>query len=127
MVRKSQILSTDVIIVIIVVLIGLVTFLIYEIDSTKEKELKVTFDEELETSSQKIWEDLLSKGIIVDQNVDVSKMNEINIDQIKQDLSITDDFIIYFEKDEKLVDINPNPGSTCYGDFIAEVNGVYCE
>ncbi len=126
--KRSQSLSTDILVVVVIVLFGalfLVMNKINDVGSGPE------FNEKYELASQNaeiIVDDLKSKGVISSENkVDLDKLILVDEASIRDEFGIVGDFCIVFEKDGKLVKIDPENNINGIGSEDIIVNGVPCK
>lgn len=126
--NKGQTFSADLLIVVIILLFGVLFLVMNKISTTDSQ---VQFEEKYEEASEKtkiVVSDLKKKKILNQNNeVDVEKLLQLDESQIKQELGITGDFAIVFEKDGKLVKIDPENNINCVGSNKIIVNDEVCQ
>lgn len=127
--KKSQSFSTDIIVVIVLILFGSLFFVTYQINSTNAN--VETIDDKFSAANSEaniVIENLKNKNIIDSENeVDVEKLLTINEQNLREELGLSKEFAIVFEKDGKLVKIDPENNINCIGSKNIVVNGVECK
>ncbi len=125
--KKAQNFSADILVVIIIVLFGALFLVINKIN----EEEKVDFEaisKQSTRDSQLIATELETQGILEGNNeVNVEKLLQLDEEEIKSELGIEGDFAIVFERDGKLVKIDPDNNINCVGTSNVIVNGVPCK
>ncbi len=124
--KKSQSLSTDIIVVIVIVLFGSLFLVLNKIN--EESNENISDKESLAATESKILvENFKTKGIIDKENsISVEKLMQVDEAQIRSELGITGEFAIVFEKNGRLVKIDPENNINCVGSGNIVVNGVIC-
>jgi hypothetical protein len=126
--KKSQSLSTDILVVVVIVLFGALFLVMNKINDV---ESGPEFNEKYELASQNaeiIVDDFKSKGIIdSENNVDLNKLILVDEASIREEFGIIGDFCIVFEKDGNLVKIDPENNVNGIGSEDIIVNGVPCK
>jgi len=122
--KKTQSFSTDVIIVVIIILFGTLFLVANKINTVESKTIgevqsQASDDSDIIYSSLKDSKVIDSKGVI-----DANKLLALNDVQLKEELGIKSDFAITFEKNGKLVKIG---NKNCIGSTNIIVNGQICE
>lgn len=125
--KKAQSLSTDIMVVVILILFGVIFLVVNQVKTVEEGP---TYEEKLEVAnsdSQIIVDNLKSNGVINSQNeVNVEKLVQLNEEQLREEFGIQGDFAIVFEKDGNLVKIDPESNFTCIGSEKIVVNNEQC-
>ena len=126
--KTGQSFSTDLVVVVVLVLFGTLFLVLSQINnvengpSLEEKYEKASLDAKL------VVDNLRNDNILDDENkVNVEKLLAINEEELKEELGITGDFAIVFEKEGKLVKIDPENNVNCIGSQNIIVNGVSCK
>jgi len=126
--KRGQTFSTDIIIVIIVVLFGALFLVIDQISdvedgpSLEEKYALAAADANL------IVADMKATQIIDEENqIDVDKLILMDEEEIKAELGIKNQFCIVFEKDGKLIKIDPEQEVYGIGSDDIVVNEIPCK
>lgn len=123
---RGQSLSTDVLVVIVLVLFGALFLVINQITQEEQTDLDKRA-EQATAESRIIIDRLANEGIIDDQsNVDVDLLLTIDEEQLRRELNIQNEFAIVFEKDGRLVRIDPENQVNCVGSSNIVINGVEC-
>ena len=125
--KKGQSFSTDVLVVVVIVLFGALFLVMSTINdledgpSVEEKYAIAAFDADLVKGS------LEEQGIIDSESrVDVDKLLTVDEQTLREELGIKNKFCIVFEKDGKLVKIDPNNDINGIGSEDIIVNDVPC-
>ena len=126
MYKKSQALSLEIIVVIVLVLAVSIFLISYQSFEVEEGEVASKNQQEvLNEELQKLEQGLIDSDIIdSSENVDIYSLQTLDIEDIKEDLGINGEVVIYFEKEGNLVKLDTN--KTCIGDLDIEVNGYKC-
>lgn len=126
--KKGQSLSTDILVVVIIVLFGALFLVMNKINSEQEGP---SFEEKYQLASQDaktIVSNLKTNEIIDSENViNVERLMTLNQDELRNELGIKNDFCIVFEKDGNLVKIDPENNVNGIGSKEIIVNGVPCK
>lgn len=126
--KKGQSLSTDILVVVVIVLFGALFLVMNQINTQQQGP---SFEEKYAMASQdaKIVVDNLKSGGVIDSEnvVDLDKLLILDETTIKNELGIKNDFCIVFEKDGNLVKIDPENGVNGIGSQEIIVNGVPCK
>ena len=125
--KKSQSFSTDIIVVVVIVLFGAIFLIMNQSNNLKnDKNINQVYDQ-ASKDSKLIYNDLKTSKIIDSENrIDTNKLLQLNEADLKEKLGITGDFAIAFEKDGKLVKIDPENNINCIGSKNIIVNGQSC-
>lgn len=124
---KSQAFSTDIVVVIIIILFGALFLVMNKINTLETENNFEQVYGEASTDSKIIVDNLKKSEVLDEENkVDVSLLLSLDEQQIKEELGITNDFAIVFEKDGKLVQIDPENNINCIGSSNIIVNGQVC-
>jgi hypothetical protein len=125
--KQAQAFSIDVIVVIVVVLFVALFLILVKINGQKNENLEVKVDE-VTTQSKLIVNELKSNNVIDNSDsLDVAKLSALDLEKIKEQLKIKNDFAIVLEKDGKLIKIDPSTNVNCVGSSLISVNGVACQ
>lgn len=125
--NKAQNFSADILVVVIIILFGVIFLVINKINQENEGNLNELVDEAT-VESKIIYDNLIEKEILNSESkVDVDKLLSLSEAEIKEELNIKNDFAIVFEKDGKLVKIDPENNITCVGSSEIIVNNVPCK
>jgi biopolymer transport protein ExbD len=129
--RKSQAFSTEIIVVVVMLLVITLFVVAQQFNEKQITSNNLEIEKLKEKSNQEsklIVESLKKEKILNNENkVNIEKLSSIDKNKIKEELGITGDFAIVFEKDGKLVKINPESNQTCIGSNKIVVNGVPCK
>lgn len=123
--KKSQSMSTDLIVVIALLLFG-VLFVVFNQINTQEERNFSQIEEQNKVISDSIYNSLLSKSVINDNKVSLESLKQISEDEIRQELGINKDFAIAFEKDGKLIYIDSEDNVSCVGSNKIKINDLNC-
>lgn len=124
--KKSQTFSADLLVVIVILLFGALFLVMNQINKVDSKDVDALYAKAAE-DSRVIVEELKTKQVLDgESNVEVDKLMAIDLDQLRQDLNIREDFCIVFEKDGKLVKIDPENNVNGVGSSNIVVNGMPC-
>ena len=125
--KKSQSLSTDILVVVVIILFGalfLVLNKINDVENGPTSNEKYTLAAK---DSQIIVEELRTRDVLDSEDrVNVDVLMAIDEAELKESLGIKNDFCIVFEKDGKLVKIDPQNDINGIGSENIIVNGVPC-
>ena len=125
--KLSQSFSTDIVVVIVVVLFGALFLVMNQTNninngSNLNKVYKQSTDD-----SKLVVENLKENDIITSKKtVNLNRLLQMKESSMKEQLGIKDDFAIVFEKDGKLVKIDPDKNINCIGSPNIIVNGQKC-
>lgn len=127
-IKKAQAFSTDILVVVVIVLFGAIFLVMNQINNAqdgsnlKEKYEKASLEAEL------VVNDLKEKEILKENNeIDVDKLLVLDEAGLREELGISSKFCIVFEKDGKLVKIDPNSNVFGVGSSDIVVNGEPCQ
>lgn len=123
--KKSQSMSTDLIVVIALLLFG-VLFVVFNQINTQEERNFSQIEEQNKIISDSIYNSLLSRSVIDDNKVSLEGLKQISEDEIRQELGINKDFAIAFEKDGKLIYIDSEDNVSCVGSNKIKINNQNC-
>lgn len=127
--RKGQGFSMDIMIVVAVLLFGVIFLVASKLGDTEDSGAK--FDDLQQSASEhsRIIVDELKANNIIDKqnNVVVESLLQMDVQQLKEELNIKNDFCIVFEKDGKLVRIDPDNNVNGVGSGKIVVNNVPCK
>ena len=125
--NKSQSFSTDIIVVVIIVLFGAIFLIMNQSNNLKNEQNVDMVYNQASKDSKLIVENLKSNKVIDSENkIDTNKLLQLNEADLKEELGISGDFAIVFEKDGKLVRIDPENNINCVGSSNIVVNGQSC-
>ena len=127
MYKKSQALSIEIIVVIVLVLAVSIFLISYQSFEVEEGEVASKNQQEvLNEELQKLEQGLVDNKIIDDsENIDIYSLQTLDIKDLKEDLGINREIVIYFEKEGNLVKLDTN--KTCIGDLDVEINDYKCD
>lgn len=127
--KKGQSFSIDVLVVVMVVLFGVIFLVANKVNdsSTNGKDIAALQEQVAEQSRIIVDEFKASKIIDEENNIEVPNLLQLDVQKIKEDLNIQNDFCIVFEKDGNLVKIDPENNVTGVGSSSIIVNGVPCK
>ena len=122
--KKSQSFSTDVIIVVVIILFGTLFLVINKINDVESKTIEEV--QEVASKDSDLIYDSLKKSEIIQSDgvIDGERLLSLDDQQLKEELGISNDFAITFEKEGKLVKIG---NKNCIGSTNIIVNGQICE
>ena len=124
--KTAQTLSTDLIIVVAFVLLASLFVVFNQINIQQERNFE-DIRQESKTVSDSVYNALLTSNIIGRNNdIDLVQLRQINEDEIRQQLNINRDFAIAFEKDGRLIYIDPEEGISCIGSNKIVINDRNC-
>lgn len=125
--KKSQSFSTDILVVVIIVLFGALFIVMNKINDTEEGPAIDQKYEQASLQANQIYDSLKKTEVIDEENkVDVERLLSVNDEDLKKQLGIQGKFCIVFEKDGKLVKIDPDNNVNGIGSDDIVVNGVPC-
>lgn len=125
--KRGQSLSTDVLVVVVLVLFSALFLVVNKITEEESEDLDARA-QEASAESRLIVEKLRKDQIIDSQNnIDVNLLLSLDDQAIKEELNLKNDFAIVFEKDGRLVQIDPENGINCVGTEKIVVNDVECK
>ena len=125
--NRSQAFSTDIVIVIVLILFGTLFLVINKINNLETDNNFEEIYNEATVESNIIVDNFKKIEILDNENkVDANLLLSLNEDELKQELGITNDFAIVFEKDGKLIKIDPENNINCIGSNKIIVNGQSC-
>jgi hypothetical protein len=125
--KLGQIFSTDIVVVIIIVLFGAIFLVMNQINQTSElsPEERYTI---AQAESSLVINNLKTNEIIKQDNtIDIDKLILLSEEEIRKELNLKNKFCIVFEKDGKLVKIDPNSKTYGKGSSDIIVNGEPCK
>lgn len=126
--KKGQTFSTDIIVVVVIVLFGALFLVIDQISSAESGPSLEEKYELASTDANLIVTDMKESDIITKENhIDVDKLILMDESEIKEELGIRNKFCIVFEKDGKLVKIDPDQNILGIGSEDIMVNGEKCK
>ena len=126
--KKAQSFSTDIVIVVVIILFGALFLVINKINDVENNENFEQVYQKASSNSKVIVENLKSKRVIDEENkVNIELLKSIDEQALKEELGITGDFAIAFEKEGKLVRIDTEENINCIGSSKIIVNGQNCK
>lgn len=127
--KKGQSFSTDVIIVVIILLFAGLFLVMTTISDVSDDSSNsgVTY-EEASAKADIVFENLKNENIVgVNNEVDVEKLLSMDEEAIREKLNIQGEFCIAFEKDGNLVKIDPDNNVNGIGSSNIQINDVPCK
>ncbi|MCA9459451.1 MAG: hypothetical protein KC550_02785 [Nanoarchaeota archaeon] len=128
LIKKGQSYSTDILVVVIIILFGALFLVMNKVNDT-QNDINLNDKYEKASVDSKIIVDHLKETQIMDSEnkVDVNRLLAMDELQLKGELGIKNDFAIVFEKDGKLVKMDPESDVNCIGSSRIVVNGKACQ
>ena len=123
--NMSQNMSTDLIVVMALLLFGVLFIVFNQINSQEERNFS-QIEEQNKVISDSIYNSLLSKKIIDENRVSLENLKQLSQNELRQELGITNDFAIAFEKDGKLIYIDSEDNISCIGSEKIKINNQNC-
>ena len=124
--KTGQSFSADILVVMIIILFGTLFLVLNKINDVEDTNIEEKY-EVATMESNLIYDSLKSTEVIDTQdNLDVSALLQMSDEELKEELGLSNDFAIVFEKDGKLVKIDPENNIDCIGSSKISVNGVAC-
>jgi len=126
--KIGQSFSTDILVVIIILLFG-VLFLVANQVSNEEDGTKKVNDlvTKVNKDSRLLVEELKNSKIIDDNsNVNIESLKQLDVAKLKEELNIDGDFCIVFENEGKLVKVDSQNNVNGIGSENILVNEVPC-
>ena len=125
-IKKSQSFSADILIVTVLVLFGALFIVMNQLNEQREADLAVRA-EEAEQQSRVLFDSFKESNIIdFENNLNIELLSSINQEELRNTLGIRNDFAIVFEREGKLIKIDPDNNVTCIGSSKIVVNDVPC-
>jgi hypothetical protein len=124
--KKCQAISTDILVVIVVVLFGALFLVATKVNNTSDVDVDALYAEASVYSNAIVDEFKNTEIIDEENNIQVENLLQIDIEQLREELNIRDDFCIVFEKDGNLVKIASDSNVTGVGSSSIIVNDVPC-
>ncbi|MCA9497163.1 MAG: hypothetical protein KC589_09535 [Nanoarchaeota archaeon] len=126
--KKGQSYSTDILVVVIIILFGALFLVMNKVNDTQE-DINLNVKYEKASIESKMIVDHLKENQIMDSEnkVDVDRLLAMDEVQLKEELGLENDFAIVFEKDGKLVKMDPESNVNCIGSSRIIVNGEACQ
>jgi len=125
--KKSQSFSADLIVVIIIVLFGVIFLVVNKINNVNNGSNLQEVSKKVSSEASVLFSNFKSSGIVdSDNNLNLNKLENINYENLKENLGISNDFAIVLEKNGKLVMIDSVKNVTCIGSNKIVVNGKHC-
>lgn len=124
--NKGQTFSADLLVVMVIFLFGVIYLVVNQINQEEKVDFEGLSDQA--TREARIIVDELKTREVVSQNneVDIERLLQLDKVQLQEELGIEGDFAIVFERDGKLVRIDPHSNVNCIGSNKVIVNGVPC-
>jgi hypothetical protein len=124
--KLGQIFSTDIVVVVIIVLFGAIFLVMNQINQTSELSPEERYTV-AQSESNLVINNLKTNEIIKkDNTIDIDKLILLSEEEIRKELNLKNKFCIVFEKDGKLVKIDPNSKTYGKGSSDIIVNGEPC-
>lgn len=124
--KNGQTFSIDIIIVIIIILFGVLFLVINQINTQRGDDLNIIRQEAL-IQSDLLFSNLKKDGIIGSSNeVNLELLLQLDQEELRNQLGLGAEFAIVFERDGKLIKIDPDNNVTCVGSSNIIVNGLPC-
>jgi hypothetical protein len=124
---RGQSFSTDIIIVVVLLLFGGLFLVVTQLDSYDDETSIEERYQEAAVDSKIVYDYLKSEEIILEDNsVETSRIVQIDVNNIKEELGLKNEFAIVFEKDGNLIKIDPEKNINCVGTDKIKVNDVVC-
>lgn len=123
--KNAQSLSTDLIVVMALVLFG-VLFVVFNQINAQEQRSFEEIQSQSRLVSDSIYNSLLSRGIIEQNNVNLELLKQLTEEELREQLDINQDFAIAFERDGNLIFIDPDNGLSCLGSDKIIINDINC-
>jgi hypothetical protein len=125
--KLGQVFSTDIVVVVIIVLFGALFLVMNQISQTSEMSPEERYGI-AQKESGLVVDNLKTTQIIKEDNsIDVDKLILLSEEEIRTELNLQNKFCIVFEKDGKLVKIDPNSKTFGKGSSDIIVNGEPCK
>jgi len=125
--NKSQSFSTDIIVVVVIVLFGAIFLIMNQSNNLKNEQTIDVVYKQASKDSKLVVENLKFNKVIDSENkIDTNKLLQMDEANIKEQLGIKNDFAITFEKNGKLVKIDPENNINCIGSKSIIINGQSC-
>ena len=126
--KLGQNFSTDIIIVAVVVLFGVLFLVMNKINVTDDNQDYDSLTKKADLLNRVIIDELKKTEVIDDENhVQLEELLQLDTNELKETLSLPDDFCIVFEKDGKLIQIDSRNGINGIGSENIIVNDVRCK
>lgn len=128
-VKKGQSFSMDILVVVAIVLFGVIFLVATKLNDPEDQTRKLEDLQEKASEQSRVIVDELKENEIIDteNNVEVESLLQVDVQELKEDLNIEGDFCIVFEKDGKLVKIDPENNVNGIGSDKIIVNDVPCK
>lgn len=127
--KKGQSFSADILVVVIVLLFGVLFLVVNQVkDESSNTDNINQLVEKADTESKIIVEELKNNEIIdSENNVNINNLKQVDLQELKEQLSIKGDFCIVLEKDGNLVKIDAENNVNGIGSKSIIVNGNPCQ
>lgn len=126
--NKGQIFSTDIVVVIIIILFGALFLVMNQVSNETEGDTIEEKYKVAQSESKLVVTNLKTNEVIKqDNSINVEKLVLLSEEDIREELNIKNKFCIVFEKNGKLVKIDPNTKLYGIGSSDIIVNGVPCK
>lgn len=126
--KKAQSLSTDVFVVVILVFIAVI-FLLSTHVGDKKHTLSISKERinKASDASKNIVEELKTQDVLTPSDeLQFDNIETIDVEKLREKLNIKEDIAIVFERDGKLIKIDPEKNINCIGTSKVMANGVPC-
>lgn len=122
--KKAQSFSTDIIIVIVIILFGTLFLVINKINDVESSTMEEV--QEAAAADSSIIYNSLKSTEIIDENdvINAELLLSLDEEELRNELGIANEFAISFEKDGNLVKIGDK---NCVGSSNIIINGQVCE
>ena len=125
--KTGQALSADILVVVVIVLFGTLFLVMNQINVVGNPNPDELANQG-KVESKAIVDFLKTDDILAeDNNVDVERLLQVDQQSIRENLGVKSEFAIVFEKDGKLIKIDPENNVTCVGSSNIIVNGIPCK
>lgn len=127
--KKGQGFSMDIMIVVVVLLFGVVFLVASKLGDTQDNSENFDNLQEKASEQSRVIVDELKSNDIIDSNNNIAVENLLSMDvqHLKEELNIKNDFCIVFERDGKLVRIDPDNNVNGIGSDKIIVNDIPCK
>ena len=124
--KKGQAISVDLVIVMALVLFGALFVVFTKINDQEDENFEEVVKKS-EVISDAVFTSLQEEGIIEENNaINVERLSQLDEEELRTELGISQDFAIAFEKDGKLIYIDSVQNLSCLGTDKIIINGNNC-
>jgi len=126
--KKGQSFSTDILVVIVILLFGVLFLVANQVSNEENSNDKVAnLVDKANKDSRTLVEELKNSNIIDENsNVNIESLKQVDIEKLKEELNINSDFCIVFENEGKLVKVDSQNNVHGIGSENILVNDVPC-